>query len=66
VVHRGDGAVWAAYFSTGYTKAFKCLWAGYFVNKVEINVKEGWLSCFGMDNMGVPNLLKKCTRFHIT
>jgi hypothetical protein len=66
MIHRCDGAVRTAYFSTGYAKAFECLWAGYFVNKVEINVKKGWLSGFGMDNMGVPNLLKKCTRFHIS
>ena len=60
VVLRCDCEVGAAYFAACESQAFERLWAGDFVDEVEVNVDEvGFVVLTGCDNMVSPDLLRQ-------
>ena len=55
--------VWAAQWATRKTQTIKCLRAGYFVHKVQVDVHEVCFAWCSMHNMLVPDFLRKCHWF---
>jgi hypothetical protein len=41
------------------TKAIECLWTGYFVNEVAVNVQGVGIAFGTLHNVGVPDLVKE-------
>ena len=58
VVGGGDGKVGAADLAAGHPQAVKSLRRGYFVHQVQVDVNEGGLPRFLVDDVGIPNFLK--------
>jgi hypothetical protein len=59
VVSRGNYRAYSPYFSAGLAQAFEGLWAGYFVDKVAVNVEDGRTVFFGMNYMLFPDFVVK-------
>ena len=51
-------------FAAREAQALKGLWAGHFMDQVQVNVEQSRFPNFVAHNMGIPDLLKKRTWFH--
>jgi hypothetical protein len=58
-----NGSLWTANLSASEAQAFERLCAGYFVYKMQIDVKNRLFARFCVDNVVVPDFLEHRTRF---
>ncbi len=61
VVFGGDGEVWAANLAAGHAQTVECLWTGYLVNQVQVDVEQVWRTIFALgDQVVIPDFFSQC------